>query len=111
VEEFAIGDIVLINFPFSDLSGKKLRPALILAKSDFDNLIICQITSQAYGGKNYVQLDNDGFEIGKLPVKSFIRFDKIFTAEPSIITKVQAKIKSSKLKQVQRKLFELFELE
>ena len=39
------GDIILITFPFTDLSGSKLRPALVLADRSFD-VTVCFITTQ-----------------------------------------------------------------
>jgi len=39
------GDIVLITFPFTDLSGSKLRPTVVLAKTELD-ITVCFITTQ-----------------------------------------------------------------
>jgi mRNA interferase MazF len=43
---FIKGDIVVVPFPFSDLSGAQKRPAWVLANLRGDDLILCQITSQ-----------------------------------------------------------------
>jgi mRNA interferase MazF len=43
---FVVGDVVVVPFPFSDLSESKRRPALVLAVLTGDDLILCQITSQ-----------------------------------------------------------------
>lgn len=79
------GSVVLVAFPFSDLKGHKIRPALVLATVEFDNLILCQITSKPYSSKTAIRLESSDFSQGKLPVTSFIRPDKIFTADTSII--------------------------
>jgi len=44
VGKFVKGEVVVLNFPFSDLSGAKRRPALVLADLDGDDIILCQIT-------------------------------------------------------------------
>ena len=46
MERFVKGDIVVLPFPFSDLSDAKRRPALVLAALAGDDIILCQITSQ-----------------------------------------------------------------
>ena len=38
------GDVVVIPFPFSDLTGAKKRPALVIADAGGDDVIMCQIT-------------------------------------------------------------------
>lgn len=43
--KFVKGDVVVIPFPFSDLSQAKRCPALVLAGLSGDDIILCQITS------------------------------------------------------------------
>jgi mRNA interferase MazF len=85
--KFVVGDVIIISFPFSDLSGQKLRPALVVASAEFDNLILCQITSKPYTSRLAIEIESSDFAHGALPIKSYIRPDKIFTAEPTIIRK------------------------
>ncbi len=44
--EFVKGDVVVVPFPFSDLTQAKRRPALVIATLAGDDLILCQITSR-----------------------------------------------------------------
>ncbi len=97
MERLAVGDIVVTIFPFSDLKGHKKRPALILAKAEFGKLITCQITSKPYSSKTAVKLIKLDFLEGSLPITSFIRPDKLFTAESSIILRRAGRIKKDKL--------------
>ncbi|MBI2314961.1 type II toxin-antitoxin system PemK/MazF family toxin [Candidatus Daviesbacteria bacterium] len=83
--KFAVGSVVLVNFPFSNLKGQKIRPALVLAQVEFDNLILCQITSKPYSSKTAIKVKQSDFTGGGLPVVSFARPDKLFTADSSII--------------------------
>ena len=43
MEKFAVGSIVLVLFPFLNLKGQKVRPAMVLAQVEFNNLVLCQI--------------------------------------------------------------------
>ena len=45
--KFVKGDVVVLPFPFSDLSASKKRPALVVASiQPHGDLILCMITSQ-----------------------------------------------------------------
>jgi mRNA interferase MazF len=44
--KFIKGDVVVIPFPFSDLSQAKRRPALVIAAFEGNDAILCQITSK-----------------------------------------------------------------
>ena len=43
------GDVVLVPFPYSDLSQTKVRPAVCLADAGRGDWILCQVTSNSYG--------------------------------------------------------------
>ncbi|MFN0104687.1 MAG: type II toxin-antitoxin system PemK/MazF family toxin [Bryobacteraceae bacterium] len=83
--------MVVLNFPFSDLSQTKRRPALVLATLTGDDLILCQITSQAKSDQYSVPLDLTSFEFGGLRQLSWIRPNRIFTAVHSCYTEDIAK--------------------
>jgi mRNA interferase MazF len=78
-------DIVLLPFPFSDLSANKKRPVLILKAANFQgDFLAVQITSQT-GYENTLGLQQDDFILGLLPKKSFVRLDKLVTLNSSLI--------------------------
>lgn len=83
--KFTVGSVVLVAFPFSNLKGQKIRPALVLANVEFGNLILCQITSKSYTSKIAICIKSEDFAKGNLPVISYIRPDKLFTADATII--------------------------
>ncbi len=67
------GAVVLVRFPFSDLSQTKLRPAVVLAESGRGDWILCQVTSKSYGDVRAIKLENadfpqDRFESRVMPV-------------------------------------------
>ncbi|MBX3746290.1 MAG: type II toxin-antitoxin system PemK/MazF family toxin [Verrucomicrobiae bacterium] len=80
----ARGSVVLIPFPFSDLSQSKLRPAVVLAPADHDDWILCQVTSNPYGDIRAVEIGNHDFKTGGLRRDSFARPGKLFTAHKSL---------------------------
>lgn len=85
--KFAVGSVVLVAFPFSNLKGQKVRPALVLANVEFNNFILCQITSKPYTSKISICLKPSDFAAGGLPIISYVRPDKLFTADKTIIKK------------------------
>lgn len=79
------GSVVLVAFPFSDLSETKLRPAVVLASAGRDDLILCQVTSNPYSDVDAIELTDGDFLSGALQRVSFARPGKLFTANNSLI--------------------------
>jgi len=85
MEKFVKGNVVVIPFPFSDLKGTKRRPAFVITDLPGDDIILCQITSTARADIFAIPLENEDFTSGTLSINSFIRPNKIFTADKKLI--------------------------
>lgn len=81
------GEVVLVPFPFSDLSQSKVRPAVCLADAGRGDWVLCQITSSPYGDPVAVPLDALDFASGALLVASFARPGKLFTAHTGLLVR------------------------
>jgi mRNA interferase MazF len=103
-----VGEVVVLPFPQTDLQAGKRRPALVVANLTGADLILCQITSQSRRDGSAVSLASGDFERGHLNIDSFIRSNRLFTVEQSVILYSAAKVKSSKLNEVRAKIRELF---
>ena len=104
---FVRGDVVVVPFPFSDLSQAKRRPALVLANLQGDDIILVQITSQAISDWYSVPLSDDDFLSGKLNRSSNIRPNRIFTADSAIIRYKIGSIQPKKLGETIAKVIEI----
>lgn len=82
---FAAGSVVLVRFPFSDLSQSKLRPAIVLRDSGRGDWLLCQITSNRYADPRAVELSDSDFRTGSLHRTSYARAAKLFTAHESLV--------------------------
>lgn len=105
----ANGAVVLVRFPFSDLSGSKLRPAVTLADTARGDWILCQITSQPYTDAAAIEITNRDLTIGSFRKDSYARPGKLFTANPTIIVRQIGELKSEKLKEIIRAIISLLE--
>jgi len=83
----AAGEVVLVPFPFSDLSQSKVRPGVCLADAGRGDWVLCQITSNPYGDPAAVPLDAPDFASGGLLVGSFARPGKLFTAHAALMVR------------------------
>lgn len=93
---FVKGDVVVVPFPFSDLTQAKRRPALVLASNQGDDLILCQITSQSVRDELAFAISNDDFASGSLRQNSNIRPNRLFTADQQIVLYQVGRLKPEK---------------
>lgn len=104
---FVKGDVVIVPFPFSDLTQSKRRPALVIATLRGDDLILCQITSRLISDSYAIELENSDFRNGSLKQSSNIRPNRLFTADQQIIVSRAGQINSGKLQEVITRLIEI----
>ena len=108
MERFVKGEVVVLPFPYTNLSDIKKRPALIVAKLKGDNVILAQITSVKREDEDMVSLTKKDIHSGSLKHDSFIMPSILTTAESSSILYKIGKIKQEKIKEVEKKLCEIF---
>ena len=107
MEEFVKGAIVVLPFPFTDLSSTKKRPALVIATMLGNDIIVCQITGKVIEDQYVIELDDTDITGGKLDGTSYIRANKIFTADKSIICYGIGKLKTAKMSEVEEKIIRI----
>jgi len=90
---FTAGQVILLPFPFSDLSRSKFRPALRLADAGREDWIACQITSNPYADTRAILLRDDDFLSGGLQWSSHARPGKLFTAHASLFATAAGTVK------------------
>src|SRR5215210_739517 len=94
------GSVILVPFPFSDLSQSKLRPAVTLAHAGKGDWVLCQITSKPYSDPRAVELNGGSFRQGSLHLVSYARPGKLFTANQSLMLRQVGILKDDVLKQI-----------
>lgn len=102
--KFVKGDVVVVPFPFSDLSQAKRRPALVICSLAGDDLILCQITSRLMKDQYSISLGDTDFKEGSLKQPSNIRPNRIFTADGQIVLYKIGILKKSKLDEIIEKI-------
>lgn len=84
-------EIILVPFPYSNLSSSKKRPVLVISNNyynkNYPDILIAVITSNLYKDDYSVTLHNDDLELGMLPEESIIKCHKLFTIEQSQVLK------------------------
>ena len=105
-------EVVLVPFPYSDMTSTKKRPVLIVSNDDYNHnhkdVIVCVITSIAHNDKYSIQLKEINLEYGLLPEDSIIKVHKLFTIDKSKIIKKFSVINKDYYNQVNKILVDLF---
>lgn len=106
-------DIVLLPMPFTDLSAKKNRPALIISNPEFNtknqDIICCGITSNPRDYIKSIEINEQDLEQGGLPTKSKIKPNKVFTLSKRKIIKKLATLNLTKTKEAIKNLSSFLE--
>ena len=94
-------DIVLMKFPYTDLTGMKLRPALIISNKKTnkdDDRICCLITSNP--NAKGIAITHNELDEGKIHFDSLIKPQRLFTVHKSIIQKKIATLNKNTFNEV-----------
>ena len=109
--QFKQGDIVIVPFPFSNLSETKQRPVLVLSNADYNNscedIITCGITTNKRDTKYSVLIENKNLIEGQIPAISRIKVDKLFTLDKTIVIKKIARINKETFDRVREEFLSL----
>ena len=111
MNKYTKGDIVIIRFPFTDLSSSKKRPALVISNDSVNqtgDYLLVQITSKEKNDTLSLPIEKPDFTGNKpLPLDSFIRLHKIFLLNESLIAGKAASVKIGFLDKVVGKIVDL----
>ena len=97
-------DLLLVPFPFSDQSGKKVRPVVVISNNEFNNLsedlIVIGVTSNISKDKYTIDLNNKDLEEGNLFDLCCIKVENILKIDKQLIVKKIGKLKKEKFKDI-----------
>ena len=100
MERFVKGDIIVIEFPYSNLKDSKRRPVLILKVPKGEDIIILQITSPSYEKSVEIPIKKEDFKQGNLKRDSHIRIDKIASIDKSLMKYKIGSLKQEKFSEI-----------
>ena len=94
------GEILLVPFPFSDQSGKKVRPVVVISNDNFNknsaDILVMGLTSNISKDKYTINLNNSDLEEEQIEL-CCIKVENILRLDKSLIIKKIGKIKKTKL--------------
>ena len=106
------GQVVLIQFPYTDLREGKFRPALLLCRlpGRYDDWLTCMITSQLRqyipGFDHLMQEDAPDVQDSGLKMASVIRIGRLAVVEGELLVGALGQISSERLRQIKARVAE-----
>ena len=105
------GELLLVPFPFSDQSGRKVRPVIVVSNEDFnefsEDVIVVGVTSNLSKNRYTLNLSNKDLEEGNLFDDYCIKVENMLRLDKELVVKKIGKINKNKLKQIISKIIEI----
>jgi len=105
-------DLLLVPFPFSDFSGKKVRPVIVLSNNEFNSfssdIIVIGVTSNVSKDRYTISLGNKQLDEGKLLTNCCVKAENILKLDKELIIKKIGKINIDVLIEIISKLNQIF---
>jgi len=107
--------VILVPFPYTDLSGSKKRPALVISSNEFNNknddVICCLITSNLQDRQYAINITTKDMENGYLEFESKIKPYRLFTVNKKLVYKILGKLDISKSRLVIDEIYKIVTLD
>src|SRR3989344_954496 len=101
-------DLLLVPFPFSDQSGRKVRPVVVISNDEFnensEDLLVVGVTSNIFRDRYSIILTNDDLEEGRLVTLCCVKSENILKIDKEFVIKKIGKIRKNKLDTVKKKI-------
>ena len=104
-------DIILLPYPFTDLEGSKVRPAVVISNNNFnrksEDIIAIPLTTVLKDEPHSVLIYQENLSSGKLLKPSRIRADKIFTVYKNLAVMKIGVINEKTFRELKSKIFKI----
>jgi len=108
------GDLLLVPFPFSDQSGKKVRPVIVISNEKFnensEDVLVVGVTSSSSRDAYTINLANKDLDGGNLLTPCYVKIENILKIDKELVIKKIGKINKSKLKEITKKISEITQI-
>ena len=103
-----VGDVVEAPISFSDFSGSKVRPVLILADVGMRDWVLCPLTSQMQRRTDDIQIKQGDLQSGYLPRDSWARASRLYTLNERVFRRTLGRVSNAKQAEVVAAVRSLF---
>jgi mRNA interferase MazF len=108
VGSLAVGDVILVPFPYSNLQTAKRRPALVAGLAERGDVILCQITSQPFSSIAAVAIRSASVSGDGLARDSYARPDKLFTMDPALAMRRLGRLDRALTQEIRARISAIF---
>ena len=95
-----VGDIVEAPIPYTDLSGAKVRPVVVLAEVGMGDSIVCPITSSPQVREGNIPIATADMDEGGLRLASHARADRLYTLNERLFRRTLGRVSAAKMEEI-----------